>query len=119
MAKGDVPSAFLGSWSTTISNASGENTRSLVIKQGRIGDDVLILVADGPNGSGTYHCVFTAPLAAVSSDGGRLKLGPSTVTSGVPMSSCAPGTTSTLTLGGDGTLRRLNSENGESLTYTR
>lgn len=119
VAKGDVPSAFLGSWSTTISNASGENTRSLVIKQGRIGDDVLILVADGPNGSGTYHCVFTAPLAAVSSDGGRLKLGPSTVTSGVPMSSCAPGTTSTLTLGGDGTLRRLNSENGESLTYTR
>ncbi|MER5381771.1 hypothetical protein ABT040_16030 [Streptomyces sp. NPDC002688] len=118
VVSGDVPEAYLGSWSTTISNATGKNTRSLVVKQGRIGDDVLILVADGPVESGTYHCVFTAPLAAVSS-GGQLKLGPSTVTSGIPLSSCSPGGPSTLTLESGNTLRRINSKTKDTLTYTR
>ncbi|MGA5454839.1 hypothetical protein ACPCVO_50685 [Streptomyces umbrinus] len=119
VSSGDVPQAYLGSWSATLSNDTGTNTRSLVIKQGRIGDDVLTLVADGPAESGTYHCVFTAPLDAVPNDGGRLKLGPSTVTSGVPMSSCSPGGTSTLTLTSGSALRRVNLETGDSLTYTR
>ncbi|WP_329438177.1 hypothetical protein [Streptomyces canus] len=119
VVSGDVPEAYLGSWRTTISNHDGKNTRSLVIKQGRIGDDVLILVADGPTGSDTYHCVFTAPLTAVSSGGGKLKLGPSTVTSGAPLSSCVPGSSTTLTVGNGHTLRRTNSDNGETLTYTR
>lgn len=119
VVSGDVPEAYLGSWSTSISNAHGENTRSLVVKQGRIGDDVLILVADGLNSSGTYHCVFTAPLAAVSSGGGQVRLGPSILTSGVPKSSCAPGSTTTLTLGSGNTLRRTNPETRETLTYTR
>lgn len=122
VVRGDVPEAYLGSWSTTISNNSGTNTRSLVVQQGRIGDDVLILVADGPAGSGgsdAYHCVFTAPLAAVSSGGGQLTLGPSTLTSGVPKSSCMPGSTTTLTLASGNALRRTDSETGDSLTYTR
>lgn len=118
VVKGDVPEAFLGSWSTVISNTEGNHTRSLVVQQGHIGDDVLILVADGPSGSGNYHCVFTAPLTAVSDGGDRLKLGPSTLTSGVPPSSCVAGSTSTLTLGSGDTLRRV-SENGETLTYAR
>ncbi|MFD9463136.1 hypothetical protein [Streptomyces sp. NPDC060027] len=119
VVNGDVPEAYLGSWSTTITNAPGENTRSLVIKQGHIGDDVLILVADGPAGNDTYHCVFTASLTAAPSGTSRLKLGPSTVTSGTPLASCAPGGTSTLILKNDNSLRRTIDSSGEALTYTR
>ncbi|MET8081210.1 serine-threonine protein kinase [Streptomyces sp. NPDC005303] len=117
VVNGDVPQAYLGSWRTII-NQDGEHTRSLVIKQGRIGDDVLILVADGPTTSGTYHCVFTAPLTAASSDGSELTVGPSTVTSGDP-GICKPGGATTLTLTNGHTLSRTNSENGERLNYTR
>lgn len=119
IVSGDVPDAYLGSWTTTITNAVGKNTRSLVIKQGRIGDEVLILVADGPTGGDTYHCVFAAELAAVPSGGGRLELGPSTVTSGTPATSCSPGGPSTLVLKDDNTLRRTSETSGEPLTYTR
>ncbi|MFF5303662.1 hypothetical protein ACFY5F_30335 [Streptomyces sp. NPDC013161] len=116
VVSGDVPTAYLGSWRTTISNVTGKNTRSLVVKQGRIGDDVVILVADGPG----YHCVFTASLAAVVNGGRQLAFGPSNVTSGVPLSSCNPGSTTTVTLLDSGnTLRRTSLETRESLTYTR
>ncbi|MGW3667424.1 hypothetical protein [Streptomyces sp. NPDC005141] len=118
VVNGDVPEGYLGSWTTTITNTTGENTRSLVIKQGNIGDDVLILVADGPTSNDTYHCVFTAPLAAVPSGGSRLELGPSTVTSGIPAASCTPGGTSTLSLKSGNSLRRTT-DSGEALTYTR
>ncbi|MGW6214995.1 hypothetical protein [Streptomyces sp. NPDC055109] len=119
VVSGDVPEAYLGSWNTTITNATGKNSRSLVVKQGRIGDDILILTADDPTEDGTYHCVFTAPLAAASKDGSELEFGPSTVTSGTPLSSCSPGAPSTLTLEGGNTLRRFDSETGEALTYRR
>ncbi|GGX94074.1 hypothetical protein [Streptomyces fructofermentans] len=115
---GDVPEAYLGSWTATLANAGSENTRSLVIKQGSIGDDILILVADGPTGEDTYHCVFTAALTAAPSNGTRLELGPSTLTSGTPAASCSPGTASTLTLKSDGTLHRSLSR-GQTVTYTR
>ncbi|MGW6257005.1 hypothetical protein [Streptomyces sp. NPDC055085] len=119
VVNGDVPEAYLGSWNTTIDNETGRNTRALVVKQGSIGDDILILVADGPDGSsGTYHCVFSAPLTAVSKDGSRLTLGPSKVTSGKPLASCASGGASTLTLVSNGSLRRVNSKDGESLAYS-
>ncbi|WP_190039833.1 hypothetical protein [Streptomyces fructofermentans] len=114
---GDVPEAYLGSWTATLANTEGENTRSLVIKQGSIGDDVLILVADGPTGENTYHCVFSAALTAAPSSGTRLELGPSTLTSGTPAASCSPGTASTLTLKDDGTLHR--SLGGQTVAYTR
>ncbi|MFJ8804317.1 hypothetical protein [Streptomyces sp. NPDC102487] len=117
VVNGDVPEAYLGSWNTTITNATGKNSRSLVVKQGRIGDDILILTADGPTEDGTYHCVFTASLAAVSKDGSELEFGPSAVTSGIPLSSCSPGAPSTLTLERGNTLRRFNSETHEALTY--
>ncbi|MGQ4390327.1 hypothetical protein [Streptomyces sp. SAS_270] len=120
VVSGDVPEAYLGSWRATISNLTGKNTRTLVVKQGLIGDDVAIVVADGPvKSGGIYHCVFTAPLTAVSSDGSQVKLGPSTVTSGVPWSACAPGRTSTLALKSGNTLRRVTSNSIEALTYTR
>ncbi|MBD0838704.1 serine/threonine-protein kinase [Streptomyces sp. TRM68416] len=112
---GTVPSAFLGTWFTTIDNAAGHHTRELTLQQGEVGDTVLSLVADGP----AYHCVFTARLDDVLSAGGPLEIGPSSVTVGEPATSCTPGEATRLTLLGDGTLKRVNISSGESLTYTR
>ncbi|MFC8420801.1 protein kinase [Streptomyces sp. NPDC057236] len=116
-ADGTVPTDYLGGWSTTIDNASGEHTRRLTIRQGEVGDPVMSLVADGPTGNGTYHCVFEARLTAGSGD--RLELGPSSVTVGQPRSACTPGSASEVTLLPDGSLQRVNTGNGEQLTYTR
>ncbi|MEY7979977.1 hypothetical protein AB8O53_27080 [Streptomyces pilosus] len=74
------------------------------------------LVADGPTGNGTYHCVFEAPLTGGSGD--RLDLGPSTVTAG-PDGACSPGAASRITLLPDGSLQRVTTGSGEQLTYTR
>ncbi|WP_254396764.1 hypothetical protein [Streptomyces sp. AC558_RSS880] len=116
-ADGTVPADYLGSWSTTIDNASGEHTRKLTLQQGEVGDTVMSLVADGPTGSGTYHCVFEARLTGGSGD--RLELGPSSVTVGQPRSACTPGAASEIVLLPDGSLQRVNTGNGEQLTYAR
>ncbi|MGV9242522.1 protein kinase domain-containing protein [Streptomyces sp. NPDC003710] len=118
-AAGAVPVAFLGTWTAAIDTAGGHHTRRLVIRQGGVGDPVLSLTADGPAGSGTYHCVFRAGLAGSPGPSGPLDIGPSTVTAGRPASSCTPGTTTELTILPDGRLRRVNRSTGESLTYTR
>ena len=119
-ADGAVPAAYLGTWETTIDNANGSNSRRLTIEQGEVGDPVLTLVADGPGeGGGTYHCVFEATLAEQPDNGGPLEIGPSTVTSGEPMSSCSPGEASEVTLLPDGRLKRAKASGGESLTYTK
>ncbi|MEW2253806.1 protein kinase [Streptomyces sp. NPDC047869] len=119
-ADGAVPAAYLGTWETTIDNANGTNTRRLTIGQGEVGDTVLALVADGPvEGGGTYHCVFEATLTEQPGDGDPLEIGPSTVTSGEPMSSCSPGEASEVTLLPDGRLKRAKASGGESLTYTK
>lgn len=115
-ADGTVPAEFLGNWSTTIDNASGQHSRRLTVQQGEIGDTVMSLVADGPTGNGSYHCVFEARLTG--SSGGRLDLGPSSVTVG-PRSTCTPGAASRVTLLPDGSLQRVNTGSGEQLTYTR
>ncbi|MFJ5103847.1 serine/threonine-protein kinase [Streptomyces sp. NPDC088554] len=117
-SEGAIPATYLGAWSGGIDTASGHNTRELTIRQGTLGDTVLTLTADGPAGSGSYHCVFEAPLAATPAPGAPLRIGPSTVVTGDPLSSCAPGPETTLTLQADGTLRRVAS-GGESLTYTK
>jgi serine/threonine protein kinase len=116
---GTVPEAFLGTWDSAIDNATGHNTRRLTIEQGEAGDTVLTLTADGPAGSGTYHCVFRAALTEAPAAGGPLELGPSQVTSGEPASSCSPGAASEVTLLSDGRLRRVNTGSGEALTYTK
>ncbi|MFI1419239.1 protein kinase [Streptomyces sp. NPDC020731] len=116
-ADGTVPADYLGSWSTTIDNASGEHTRRLTLQQGEVGDTVMSLVADGPTGSGTYHCVFEARLTGSSGD--RLEFGPSSVTVGQPRSACTPGSASEITLLPGDSLQRVNTGNGEQLTYTR
>ncbi|MFG2312013.1 protein kinase [Streptomyces sp. NPDC048566] len=118
-ADGTVPDAFLGTWDARIDNATGHNTRRLTIRQGEAGDRVLTLTADGPAGSGTYHCVFQAPLTRAPAAGGPLEIGPSQVTSGEPRSACSPGAASEITVLPDGRLRRLNTASGESLTYAR
>ncbi|CAL9491527.1 serine/threonine-protein kinase [Streptomyces sp. Tu 3180] len=116
-AGGAVPTAYLGSWSTTIDNASGEHSRRLTVQQGEVGDTVMSLVADGPTGNGTYHCVFEARLSAVPGD--RLEIGPSSVTVGRPRSACTPGAATEIILLPDGSLRRVTTGSGEQLTYTR
>ncbi|GGW62383.1 hypothetical protein GCM10010503_44590 [Streptomyces lucensis JCM 4490] len=117
---GAVPDAYLGTWQTTIDNANGANSRELTIRQGEVGDTVLTLVADGPTaGGGTYHCVFEATLAARPGGDGPLEIGPSTVTSGQPASSCTPGEATEVTLLPDGRLKRAKQSGGESLTYSR
>ncbi|MEU0057169.1 serine/threonine-protein kinase [Streptomyces sp. NPDC006334] len=113
--EGAVPEAYLGTWSATIDNASGVNSRRLTLTQGQVGDDVLKLVADGDG----YHCEFTADLARQPVDDGPLAIGPSTVVTGKPLSSCTPGAATEVTLLPDGRLQRLNRSTGEKLTYTR
>lgn len=114
-AEGAVPSAYLGTWSSTIENAQGSHSRRLTIRNGSVGDTVLSLVADGPD----YHCVFEAPLAEQPADGGPLRIGPSEVRVGRPASSCSPGAASEVRLLGDGTLERVNTGTGEKLVYTK
>ncbi|MFE6824875.1 protein kinase [Streptomyces sp. NPDC057690] len=114
-ADGVVPAAYLGTWTTTIENESGTNTRRLTLVQGEVGDAVLALVADGDG----YHCEFSAALSQRPGGKGPLKIGPSKVTAGEPLSSCTPGDASEVTLLADGTLRRVNNGTGEKLTYTR
>ncbi|MFF9814310.1 protein kinase [Streptomyces sp. NPDC014006] len=115
---GAVPQGYLGTWATTIDNGTGLNTRVLTIRQGEVGDAVLTLVAEGPAGSGTYHCEFTASLSAAPGPDGPLQIGPSTVITG-PSASCSPGAATEVTLLPDGSLERVNTSNGEKLTYTR
>ncbi|NUP42397.1 MAG: serine/threonine protein kinase, partial [Streptomyces sp.] len=115
---GTIPAGYLGTWSTTITNADGANTRQLTIQQGGVGDTVLSLVADGPTSSGSYHCVFQAQLTAAPGSGGALEIGPSTVTSGDP-GYCKPGGATEISLQPDGSLQRETVSNGEKLTYTK
>ncbi|MFB6814787.1 protein kinase [Streptomyces sp. NPDC056347] len=117
---GPVPPGYLGTWSGTIDNAAGRSTRKLVIEQGAVGASILTLTAEGPLGTGgSYRCVFRASLSAAPSRGGPVRIGPSTVEVGEPMTSCTPGGATTLTLLPDGTLRRENNGSGERLTYTK
>ncbi|MDX6362778.1 MAG: hypothetical protein QOC85_1788 [Streptomyces sp.] len=116
---GAVPDGYLGTWTTSIDNATGHNPRRLVIQQGKAGDTILSLTADGPSGSGTYHCVFRAELTETPTAGGPLKIGPSKVVVGEPATSCSPGGATEVTLLSDGRLRRVNTSSGEALTFTK
>ncbi|GGV05799.1 hypothetical protein GCM10010260_48910 [Streptomyces filipinensis] len=119
-ADGLIPAGYLGTWESAIDNTNGANTRQLTIRQGKLGDSVLTLVADGPTSDGgTYHCVFTAKLVQQPAADGPLEIGPSTVTSGAPASSCTPGEATEVTLLPDGRLKRAKADGAESLTYTK
>ncbi|MEV6480883.1 protein kinase [Streptomyces sp. NPDC051576] len=113
--EGAVPSGYLGTWNTSIDNSTGHNTRQLTIRQGKVGDPVLTLIADGPG----YHCEFSADLAQQPGGESPLAIGPSTVTSGKPLSSCNPGSATEITLLSGSTLERVNTSSGEKLTYTK
>ena len=120
-ADGSIPTAYLGTWATTIDSADGPHSRSLTIQQGEPGDTVLSLVADGPTkgGGGSYHCVFEGRLTTAPGADGALGIGPSTVKAGQPRTACTPGAATEVTLLSDGTLQRVNTSSGERLTYTR
>ena len=116
---GAVPAAYLGTWTTTIDNASGRHTRELTIKQGEVGDTVLSLVAEGPSDGGSdYRCVFVAELSEDPGDEGPLAIGPSLVRTG-PGTACSPGSETEVTLLPDGTLERVNVSTGERLVYRK
>ncbi|NED04021.1 protein kinase [Streptomyces sp. SID6648] len=118
--QGAVPEGFLGTWSGSIPGEQGSSTRTLTIRQGDVGDEVLALTAEGPLASGSsYHCEFSAPLADSPAGDGPVRIGPSTVSSGNPAASCSPGKPTELTLLPDGTLRRTTTGTGESLIYTK
>ncbi|MFD4596025.1 serine/threonine protein kinase [Streptomyces rubiginosohelvolus] len=118
--QGAVPEGFLGTWSGSIPGEQGSSTRTLTIRQGDVGDQVLALTAEGPLASGSsYHCEFSAPLADSPAGDGPVRIGPSTVSSGRPAASCTPGKPTELTLLPDGTLRRTTTGTGESLIYTK
>ncbi|MFE5816307.1 protein kinase [Streptomyces sp. NPDC056479] len=117
-ADGAIPASYLGTWTASIDNDTGQNTRRLTIRQGEVGDTVLSLVADGPAGTGTYHCEFEATLTRAPGGDSPLEIGPSTVTAG-PATSCSPGEATEITLLPDGRLERVNTSSGEKLTYTR
>ncbi len=112
---GAVPSGYLGTWNASIDNDTGHNTRQLTIRQGKVGDPVLTLVADGPG----YHCEFSADLAQEPGGESPLAISASTVTSGRPRSSCNPGSATEITLLSDRTLQRVSTSTGEKLTYTK
>ncbi|MEU4655742.1 serine/threonine-protein kinase [Streptomyces sp. NPDC023723] len=112
---GAVPAGYLGTWTTTIDNATGTHQRRLTIEQGEVGDTVLSLVADGDG----YHCVFRAELAADPGGDGPVRFGPSEVTVGEPSQSCTPGSSSEATLLPDGSLERVLTSDGKKLTFTR
>ncbi|MFD6242833.1 serine/threonine-protein kinase [Streptomyces diastaticus] len=113
-----IPAAFLGTWSTTI---GASDDRRLTLQQGAVGDTVLSLTATGPlkGGTGSYRCVFQAELTATPGTRGPVRVGPSRVVVGEPVTSCSVGESTTLTLHGDGRLTRVNDATGESLTYTK
>ncbi|MGW1091652.1 serine/threonine-protein kinase [Streptomyces sp. NPDC002596] len=117
---GSIPEGYLGTWSGSIDNSAGHSTRELVVQQGKVGQTVLTLTAEGPiDTGGTYRCVFQADLADEPSPDGPIHIGASTITLGEPMTSCTPGKATTLTLLPDGTLRRENPDTGEKITYTK
>ncbi|GGT14023.1 hypothetical protein GCM10010240_54080 [Streptomyces griseoviridis] len=112
---GALPAAYLGTWTTTVDNATGHHRRSLTLRQGEVGDTVLSLVADGDG----YHCAFEAALTADPGTDGPLRFGPSTVTTGEPASACTPGSSSEVSLLPDGRLERVLADDGKALAFTR
>ncbi|MFK4111741.1 hypothetical protein [Streptomyces sp. NPDC002176] len=102
-----MPEGYLGRWEA--------GTQRLTLNQGRVGERVLTLVVDGAD----QHCVFAAALARKPGTEGTLRLTATTVTSGAPLSSCAPDTPTTLTLLPDGYLRRAGPAGTEAVTYSR
>jgi hypothetical protein len=115
---GAIPAEMLGTWTASIAGADGASGRRLTLRQGEVGDTVLTLVADGPAGSGTYHCEFSAALSAEPNPDGTLPIGPSTVTVG-EAPTCSPGKATQIRLLPDGRLERVTVGSGEKLTYTK
>ncbi|MER5222273.1 serine/threonine-protein kinase [Streptomyces flaveus] len=119
---GSIPAGYLGSWRAVFNTGDGSNIRELTIQQGEVGDTVLSLTAYGPEGQDggrTYHCEFQARLAEAPTAGGPLRIGPSTVTVGEPVTSCSSGEPSELTLLPDGSLHRAKTDGSGELTYNR
>ncbi|MGW4300486.1 hypothetical protein ACWEHT_11985 [Streptomyces sp. NPDC004646] len=108
-----IPHGYLGVWEARAEGAGVR--RRLTLTQGRVGDRVLSLVEDGSG----RHCVFAARLTGQPGRQGPVRVGAATVTSGAPLSSCAPGAPSVLTLLPEGRLKRADTGSAGSLVYSR
>ncbi|NBM18698.1 hypothetical protein GUY61_24465 [Streptomyces sp. GC420] len=109
---GEVPEAYLGTWTSSFSGQDGTHTRTMTIRQGSTGETVMTLAGAGP----TYDCTWSAGLTA---GGPPLELGPSRLVSGDP-ASCRPGERSVLDMPNASTLvRELVGSGGTPLMYTK
>ncbi|KUJ65157.1 hypothetical protein ACZ90_51135 [Streptomyces albus subsp. albus] len=116
---GAVPQRFLGTWKSSFDTKTGIQTRQLVVTQGPVGAAVAKITGDGTDASGNpYHCVWKATLTKKGSAGAPLRLAPSTVSVGQPMSSCKPGSATALKPLPDGRIRR-EGDDLRTLVYTR
>ena len=105
-----LPIDMVGVWRTSFtSDEEGDNTRTLTVH----GDGTVELSGD----STSYACFWSM---RVVSAGPPVRLSPSKVVSGTPVSSCSPGDATTLTLVDSTHLRRDNIDPGKApLTYTK
>ena len=105
-----VPGGMVGVWRTSFNSADeGDNTRTLTVH----GDGTVDLAGE----SASYTCTWSMRVVA---PGPPVRLSPSKVVSGTPLSSCSPGDATTLTLVDSTHLRRDNVDPGKSpLTYEK
>jgi serine/threonine protein kinase len=118
---GDVPTRFLGTWEGAIDNQTGHHPRRLVIQQGKAGDTVLSMTADGTQANGDpYHCVFQGELTSAS--GSTLRIGTTDPIVAQPTDACKAGDPSTITILPSGQLRRVMVDlegKKQTLTYDK
>ncbi|MEV6107484.1 protein kinase [Streptomyces sp. NPDC051940] len=119
--EGDVPEAFLGSWTAEYSATLATHKRELTIVQGSIGTPVITVTGTGKSALGaTYTCVWTASLTDTGEPGAPLRVGSAALTEADPASACSVDPASTLTLT-DGTHLRRDWPDGsrDALTFTK
>ncbi|MFI7385060.1 serine/threonine-protein kinase [Streptomyces sp. NPDC049813] len=118
---GEVPTKFLGTWTSAIDNARGHHPRRIVLQQGATGDTVLSMTADGTQNNGeSYHCVFQGTLSSATDS--TLRIGGTDPVVAQPPSACTPGKPSTITYLSSGQLRRVMTDSAgkeQVLTYDK
>ncbi|MET9493471.1 protein kinase [Streptomyces sp. NPDC006552] len=120
-AAGEIPTKFLGTWTSGIDNARGHHPRRIVLQQGATGDTVLSMTADGTQNNGdSYHCVFQGKLTSATDS--TLRIGGTDPVVAQPASACTPGEPSTITFLSSGQLRRTMTDSAgkeQVLTYDK
>ncbi|MEB3962200.1 serine/threonine protein kinase, partial [Streptomyces kunmingensis] len=120
-AAGEIPTKFLGTWTSGIDNERGHHPRRIVLQQGETGDTVLSMTADGTQKDGKpYHCVFQGTLTSATDS--TLRIGNTDPVVAEPPPACTPGKPSTITFLSSGQLRRVMIDSAgkrQVLTYDK